>query len=69
VQPEHLHENRPAILVVARIVDGLQAARRRQPAPEMCGVVRFDDILATVPQRAVTEQESLAAKRKVLACG
>jgi hypothetical protein len=67
MQPEHLHEDRPAVPIVARMVDVLEATRRRQPAPEMRGVVRFDDILTTVRERPVAEQESLAAKGEVLA--
>src|ERR1019366_8286413 len=65
MQPEHLHEDRPAIAVVAGMVDVLQTARRRHTWPEVRCVIRLDDVLATVPQPAVAKEESETAEGEV----
>src|SRR5256885_9145078 len=71
MKAQHLDERWAAVLVVARVVDVLQASRRRYAAPEMRGVVRFEDVLATITQRPVSKQKPLAALRQILAvrCG
>jgi hypothetical protein len=42
VKPQHLDEHRSPISVVARMVDQLQAGRRRHAAPQMRGVVGLE---------------------------
>jgi len=48
MEAEHLDEDRAAVAVVAWMVDELQAAGRRQASPEVRGVVRLENILASV---------------------
>jgi hypothetical protein len=58
MQSKHLHEDRSAIPVVAGMVDLLETPGRRHASPEMRGVVRLDDVLAPIPQRAVAEEKT-----------
>src|SRR5580765_6905319 len=67
VEPEHLHEDRSAITVVARMIDVLQTPGRRDSAPVVRRVVRFEDVLAAVAQRPVSQQKAQTPERQVLA--
>lgn len=53
VKPQRRHEYWAAVPVVARIIDMLQPRRDVNTAPNMCGVIGFYDIFASVAKRAV----------------
>src|SRR5215475_529060 len=59
------HERRPAIAVVAGIIDVLQIESSKQTPPDVGVVVRFLDIFSAVVQVSVAQQESLPSKPEV----
>jgi hypothetical protein len=67
VQPQHFHEDLAAILVVTGMVEVLESATRRHASPQVCRVIGLDDVLATVPQPAVAEEESETAEGEIVA--
>src|SRR5580704_2287875 len=52
--------------VVSGIVDVLYLEGGEEPAPEMCGVKRFDDFFGAVGETTISEQKSQAAEREIL---
>src|SRR5262245_21701370 len=67
VKPKHLDDDRSAVSVVARMIDALQTGRDRESTPEAGRIVGFDDVFAAVAERAVAEEEPLAAEPQILA--
>src|SRR5208282_5703036 len=59
------HHHRPTVAVVARIVDVLHSGGDINSAPNMCRVIRFDNIFPPVAQPAVPQQETETAIREV----
>ncbi len=57
--------DRAAVAVVAGIVDVLHSGSDIDSAPNVGGVVRLDDVLASVVQPSITQQETQAAIGKV----
>jgi hypothetical protein len=48
MEPERQHEHWPAVTVVARIVDVLQAGSNIDSAPRVSGVIGLDNVLAGI---------------------
>src|ERR1700683_190319 len=65
VQKDGGDQHRPAIAIVARVVDALEAHGRKHSAPSMEGVIGLDDIFAAVIQAAIAEQKSQATECQV----
>jgi len=61
VQSEAGDEHRPAIAVVAGILDMLQVGSHVNSAGDMCGVVSLDNIFATVIQTGISEKKAQAS--------
>lgn len=55
------NDHRSAVAVISGIVDMLSAGREVNPAPDVCCVIRFEDVLSPVPQASITEQETFSA--------
>jgi len=58
MEPQGRHDYRSRVLVVARIVDVLQAKRRIKFPPNMQRVICFDNVLAAVIESAVAEKKT-----------
>src|SRR5882762_1988113 len=58
MEPQGRHDYRSPVLVVARIVDVLQAKRRIKSPPNMERVISFDNVLAAVIESAVAEKKT-----------
>jgi len=61
VQAQRGHDDWAPVAVIARIVDVLHSEGRIETAPEMGGVIRLEDIFASVIQASVTKQKSRSA--------
>jgi hypothetical protein len=53
VHTKRRHQYRTAVTVVAGMIDVLKSKRRVNPPPHMDGVIRLDDIFASVMKAAV----------------
>ena len=69
MHPHRLDQNRPAILVVAGMVDVLEVERIEEAAPGVQVVVALQNIFAGVVELAVAEQESEAAELEIVPGG
>src|SRR5438552_1696317 len=58
MEPQGRHDYRSRVLVVARIVDVLQAKRRIKFPPNMQRVISFDNVLAAGIESAVAEKKT-----------
>src|ERR1035437_1580846 len=58
VQAKNRNDDGPSVAVVAWIVDVLQVERGKHAAPKMRGVVGFPDVLASVTQFSISQQET-----------
>jgi hypothetical protein len=67
VEARAFDERGAAVLVVAGVHDEVQSAGGEDAAPEARVVVGLEDGLAAVGERAVAEQEAVAAEAQVLA--
>ena len=65
VRPEGGHDYRPAIAVVAGINDVLNAGSQIDSAPDVCRVIRFEDVLPPVVQPSVAKKEAVTAVRQI----
>src|SRR5215831_7090544 len=65
MQSQGRHEHRTAILVIARMVDVLEARSEVDSPPHVGSIVGFHDVLAAIAKRAVTQQETQPAVAKV----
>src|SRR6202140_212226 len=65
MRPHSRHNNRSAIAVIAWIVDVLYSGSDINSAPNVGGVIRFDDILPPVGQMAIAQQETQPAIRQI----
>ena len=61
MQSEGRHHHRPPITVVAGIDDILHSRSDIDPAPNVCRVIRFDDVLPPVVQLSVAQEETKPA--------
>src|SRR5438067_13342632 len=61
MQSQRRHEHWPAILVIARIVDVLEARSDIDSTPHVGSIVGFHDVFAAIAKRTVTEQETQPA--------
>src|ERR1700751_207437 len=66
MQPERRHEDRPAVAIVAGIVDVLDAGGDIDSAPQVQGVIGLDDVFPTVIQMAIAEQEAETSSSQVV---
>src|SRR6516165_4269149 len=69
MQPDRLHERRPAVAVVAGVGDELGAGRQEETTPDMRGVVTLENGLAAVAQPPVAEEKPESAERQILGVG
>ena len=58
MQSQRRHEHWPAILVIARIVDVLEARCDVGSSPHVGSIVGFHDVFAAIAKRTVTQQET-----------
>src|SRR5215813_2623144 len=63
---EAWNDDRSAVFVISRIDDVLEVCTREDAAPQMRSVVTLEDVLPTVGEKAVTEQETPAAKPEII---
>src|SRR5712691_9909101 len=66
MKPQRRYDYRPAVPVVSRIIDVLQAKRREYSSPKMERVISLDNIFAAVIETAIAKQKAMAAEREVL---
>src|SRR5215469_5678212 len=67
MRSQRRHPNRPAVAVVARIVDVLQIEGAEHATPYMRGVIDLHNFFASVIQRAITEQKAQPSESQVFA--
>jgi hypothetical protein len=65
MQPEGWHHYRPPVAVVAGVVDVLHSGSDIDSAPNLCHELRFDDLLPSVVEPSIPEQETLLAIRQI----
>ena len=60
------YESRPAVPVVPGIGDALKVERRREAVPYVDRVVRLDDLLASIREPPITEEEPPPSQGEIL---
>src|SRR5277367_4896128 len=66
MQAQSRDEHRPAVAVVAGIIDMLQTERGINSAPGVQRVKRFDNVFPAVIQTAVSQKEAIATESEIL---
>ena len=66
MRPERRNYGRPAIPVISRIIDMLHAWRNVNPAPDVRGVIRLENIFAPVIQIPIAQQKTQASQPQLL---
>src|SRR5260370_29635815 len=59
MSPQSWHHHRPPVAVVTGIDDVLHSGSEIDSAPNVCRVIRFDDVLPAVVQLSVAQQEAV----------
>src|SRR5271170_5028860 len=65
MQAQSRDEHRPAVAVVAGIIDMLQTERGINSAPGVQRVKRFDNVFPAVIQTAVSQKEAIATESEI----
>jgi hypothetical protein len=65
VEAQGWHPRGTAILVVAGICDVLEIKRSKKSAPEVGRIIAFEDALASVGERAITQQKPPASQSQI----
>ncbi len=66
MHPDRFNQHRPAILVVAGVVDVLQVERIVDASPRVQVVVALENVFAGVVQVAVAQEEAEAAELQII---
>src|ERR1700675_652655 len=62
---EARHHYRPPVAIVAGMDDVLHAGSDIDSAPDVCCVIRFDDVLPPVVQLSIAQEETKPAVRQI----
>jgi hypothetical protein len=65
MRPKARHNHRPTIPVIPRIVNVLHTRSKVDSAPDVSGVIGFDDILPPILQSAIAKEEAFSAVREI----
>src|SRR5216683_1092311 len=61
MSPQSWHHHRPPVAVVTGIDDVLCSGSEIDSAPDVCRVIRFDDVLPPVVQLSIAQEETIPA--------
>jgi hypothetical protein len=65
-QAQRIYFNRPTITVITGILNILKIRRKLRIVAELDAIISFEDLLQTVIELAVTEEESAAARSQII---
>src|SRR5713226_5902277 len=65
MSPQSWHHHRPPVAVVTGIDDVLCSGSEIDSAPDVCRVIRFDDVLPPVVQLSIAQEETVPSVRQV----
>ncbi len=66
MHPHRLHQHRPAVLVVSRVVNVLSVQRVIHPAPRVDSVVTLQNVLARIVQLPIAQDEAQPTQLQIL---